>query len=70
MDGTLDAVKNYLIDSPVLARVSFRKSINSILYQRSFRRVDDALSYIGGLFGGLIMLMILMKKFNEYSFQL
>jgi hypothetical protein len=70
IDGNLDAVKNYMVDSNVFARVSLRKSMNSVVYERSFRRVDDTLSYIGGLFGGLIMLMIFIKKYNEYSFNL
>lgn len=70
VDGNLDAVKNYMVDSNVYARVSLRKSMNSVVIERSFRRVDDTLSYIGGLFGGLIMLMVFIKKYNEYSFNL
>lgn len=70
VDGALDAVKNFNIDSNIFARVALRKSSSSTRYLRSFRRLDDLLSYIGGLFGFLMILMVIIKKYNEYSFKI
>ena len=37
---------------------------------RSFRKIDDSLSYVGGLFSILLSLLLIMNKYNEYSYEI
>lgn len=45
-----------------------RKSSMSLLVERSFRKADDTLSYIGGLFSAILGFLLLMNLFNEFSY--
>lgn len=49
----------------------FRKSDQKIKVSRSFRKIDDLLSYIGGLFGILAAVFgIAIKHYNKCSYEL
>ena len=37
---------------------------------RSFQKLDQTLSYIGGLFGTIILLLISLKFYSKYSYEL
>lgn len=45
-----------------------RKSSLSIDVERSFRKADDTLSYVGGLFSAILSLLVLMSLYNEFSY--
>lgn len=47
-----------------------RKSSLSLTISRSFKKYDDTLSYIGGLFSTFMAAMIIMMKYNEYSYEI
>lgn len=47
-----------------------RKSSLSLSITRSFKKYDDTLSYIGGLFSTFMAAMIIMMKYNEYSYEI
>lgn len=47
-----------------------RKSSLSLSISRSFKKYDDTLSYIGGLFSTFMAAMIVMMKYNEYSYEI
>lgn len=32
--------------------------------ERTFRKIDDSLSYVGGLFSILLSLLVIMNKYN------
>lgn len=59
-----------MVISENLAKISLKKSASSVKYSRKFRRIDDLISYLGGLFGGFLLLLILISKYNERAFAL
>ena len=41
------------------------------VYNRNVTRLDDALSYVGGLFGLIVFILIfLLKSYNQYKYEL
>ena len=44
--------------------VRFNKSPKLTTYTRTFNKVDEYLSYVGGLIGTIIGLMFLLGKYN------
>lgn len=46
-----------------------RKSSLSLSVMRSFRKYDDTLSYIGGLFSTFMVALFIMHTYNQYGFQ-
>ena len=40
------------------------------MVERSFRKADDTLSYIGGLFSAILGVLVIMTLFNEFSYEL
>lgn len=47
-----------------------RKSSLSLSVTRAFQKVDDTLSYIGGLFSTLLAFLFFMGKFSECGFEI
>ena len=50
------------------ARVLFEQSSTSVTYVRSYDRVDDFLSYVGGLISSAIAIIFIMSFYNEFSY--
>ena len=46
------------------AVVTFRKSYESVIYKRSFNKVDTYFSYVGGLIGTIIGLIFIMGPYT------
>lgn len=46
------------------------KSSSETTYQRSFNKVDELFSYVGGLIGTILGVMIFMGRFTMVSFEL
>jgi hypothetical protein len=51
-------------------KVYLRKSPITLSISRSFKKVDETLSYIGGLFSFLLLFLFFVKIYNEYSFEI
>lgn len=49
---------------PSLVRLYLRKSSTNISIQRTFQRIDDTLSYIGGLFSAILGALLLIGMYN------
>lgn len=47
-----------------------RKSSLSLSITRAFKKYDDTLSYIGGLFSTFIVCLFAMMKYNEYCYEI
>jgi hypothetical protein len=47
-----------------------RKSSLSLSITRSFKKYDDTLSYIGGLFSTFMVTLFVMMKYNEYNYEI
>ena len=56
------------VNSDEYMRFYLRKSSKSILVERSFRKADDTLSYIGGLFSALLAMLLIMSAWTEFSY--
>ena len=55
---------NYDVQAEEYLKLYLRKSSISILVERSFRKADDTLSYIGGLFSAILAILLIMTLFN------
>lgn len=55
-------------DSNNYASIVLRRASTKLVVSRAFKRVDDTLSYIGGLFGFALLLLLFMKEYTEYSY--
>lgn len=51
-------------------KLFLRKSPISLTIQRSFRKVDDAFSYIGGLFSTILVFFGFVNLYNELSYEI
>jgi hypothetical protein len=51
-------------------KLNLRKSPITVSISRSFKKIDETLSYIGGLFSFLLIFLLFVIKYNEYSFDL
>lgn len=47
-----------------------RKATLALEIERSYRKFDDTVSYIGGLFSAILSLFLLMGLYNEFLFEL
>ncbi len=52
------------------ATINIKKSSLSLNIEREYIKLDSALSYIGGLFGFIIILFVFMKVYTEYSYEI
>ena len=51
-------------------KLFIRKSAESVFVVRSFQKIDETFSYIGGLFGTIILLFIFLTLYSKYSYEL
>ncbi len=70
---TKNCIKNrYTIDrndtEAVYSTIIIFKSPISKTIERSFQKIDEILSYIGGLFGTIAICLFLANVYNSYSF--
>jgi hypothetical protein len=47
-----------------------RKSPFALSISRSFKKIDDTLSYIGGLFSSILTLLGLVAMYNELKYEI
>ena len=66
----LAQIHNFEVRQDEYLKVYLRKSSTDILVERSFRKADDTLSYIGGLFSAILAIMFLFSFYNEASYEL
>lgn len=67
---SLAQMHNYQVQSDEYLKFYLRKSSQDIEVERSFRKVDETLSYIGGLFSAILGILIMVNFFNEFSYEL
>ena len=61
-------VVNYQVRGTEFMKLNIRKSPISLTFSRSFRKVDDTLSYIGGLFSTILVFLGFVSLYNELSY--
>lgn len=69
---TRNALKNrYTIaSSESYCTFFFFKSPTSLAITRSFQKIDEVLSYLGGLFGTIAIALFIVNVYNSYSFEM
>jgi hypothetical protein len=53
-----------------MASIHLRKSSTSMNIVRQYDKLDNTLSYIGGLFGFLMIAFLFMQIYTEYSYEI
>ena len=53
----------------LLARIIFTKSPSKTTYERSFNKVDEYFSYVGGLIGTIIGFIFIMEFYTEMAYE-
>jgi hypothetical protein len=53
-----------------LASLFFYKSSSSTVYNRSYYKIDEFFSYVGGLVGVIMGGMMLLNSYNQLSFEI
>jgi hypothetical protein len=48
--------------------MNINKSPTKYKYKQTFNKIDDVVSYVGGLFGSILGVFFLLKKFNGKAF--
>jgi hypothetical protein len=61
---------NYKVRGSEYFKLFLRKSPIALSISRSFRKVDDTLSYIGGLFGTILVFFGFVSMYNELSYEI
>lgn len=61
---------NYQVRGTEYVKLYLRKSPIFISIFRSFKKIDDTLSYIGGLFSTIFVLFLIFNQYNEIAFEL
>lgn len=51
-------------------KFNIRKSSLALKVSRDYRKVDDTISYIGGLFSAILSALLLVGMYNEFCFEL
>lgn len=57
-------ILSYEVRQDEYMKFYIRKSSLSLLVERSFRKADDTLSYIGGLFSAILAILVVMNLYN------
>lgn len=71
--GIVNFVGQYLaqrVFKDEFATIRIRKSHVSWDFNRHYTKIDDTLSYIGGLFGFLMIAFVFMQVYTEYSYEI
>jgi hypothetical protein len=51
-------------DGKIFASFVLRRSSTTFIGTRSFKKIDETLSYIGGLFGFVVIFLLFMKQYT------
>lgn len=49
-------------------QITFLKSSTSTIYTRSFNKIDDYFSYVGGLVGTVLLFFFILSGYSEKSY--
>ena len=61
---------NFMTNSQsTLARIIIAKTPSKITYERSFNKVDEYFSYVGGLIGTIIGFIFIMEFYTEMAYE-
>lgn len=52
-----------------LVEIEFKKSSKTVTYNRSFNKLDNYFSYVGGLIGTILALVFIIGKYTEVAYE-
>jgi hypothetical protein len=61
---------NFEVTTNFLAQLFFYKSNTLVTFNRSFYKIDEFFSYVGGLVGVITGAMILLRAYNQANFEI
>jgi hypothetical protein len=50
------------------AQIYFRKSASKKVFDRGSQKLDETLSYIGGLFGIMVIVFTFITQYNKFAY--
>ncbi len=53
-----------------IAKIYFRKAPAIYTFTRSFQKLDDTLSYIGGLFGIIVLFFLFFSIYDKFAYEI
>ena len=69
---TLVNSNSYLLgnSSDIYANLYFYRAPESYIYSRTYQKIIDTFSYIGGLLGAILILVFIVNFYNEYAYEI
>jgi hypothetical protein len=63
-------LRSYLMGntSETFCFISFQRAPESYKFNRSYRKIIDAFSYVGGLLGAFLIVLVFVNFYNEISY--
>ena len=56
--------------SDIYCFISFFRDPSTIIINRSYQKIIDAFSYVGGLLGSFLLVLIFVNFYNECSYEM
>lgn len=63
-------MRYFPVINDLYASVSLRKSSTVTTYNRSFKKIDELFSYIGGLVGTVMMAFFIVQSYNNHAYEI
>ena len=70
MAGLITAVPYLMTAKRPYAQISFNKATFTTSYTRSFNKVDNYFSYVGGLIGTIIGLIFILNLYTQKAYEI
>lgn len=61
-------VKSKSVTNSQYVQIMFTKSSTSTIFTRSFNKIDDYFSYVGGLVGTVLLFFFILSGYSEKSY--
>lgn len=59
-----------VLNTTTYAKIYLRKSSERLDVSRSFQKLDQTLSYIGGLLGTVILLLVIISLYSQFCYEI
>lgn len=56
--------------SDIYCLINFFRGPQSLIIDRNYEKIVDALAYVGGLLGSFTLLLLVINFYNEHSYEM
>ena len=56
--------------SDIYCLINFFRGPQSLIIERNYEKIIDALAYVGGLLGSFLLLLLIVNFYNEHSYEM